>query len=426
MKPKEVKRLLEKNKDGILLPTIDNYLKILQNDDAFSEVRYNITTEQPEKGAEIWSDTDDAETEYHIQLNYNLRNTGILKTAFLVFLKQRSFSPIQERIKSIVWDGKPHCEEFFINWAKSPKDEEEELKYSKECGRLFFAQGISRAFNPGSKCDYVVVLMGEQGHGKSFLTELLALDRNYYLKLQSLKGVEAQKNIEGAWIVELEEMLATTNADSVEEVKQFISCPVDKFRNSYGKRSVNHLRTCIFIGTTNHYSFLTDPTGNRRWYPLLYEQDGNYLYEHQNECREEICQCWAEMYHYWQEQSDFASTAPKQELSAIITKHQRDAEADDPELGMIEYWIVKNQKKKICISEIWIQALGNKTWDAKRNKGVSDRIASKLIKLGCTRGNAVYFKGYGKQKAYYPPDSLLNGKEAYQQAMDDSAGKMPF
>ena len=305
MKPKEIKQVLERNKDGILLPTIDNYIKILQNDDAFSEVRYNIMTEQPEKGTEIWSDTDDAETEYHIQKEYNLRNPGILKTAFLVFLKQRSFSPIQEMIKSIQWDGKPHCENFFFFFSKAPHDNNDEMQYSKECGRLFFAQGIARAFEPGSKCDYVVVLMGEQGHGKSLLTELLAVDRKYYSKLKSIKGVEAEKNLEGSWIIELEEMLATTNADSVEEVKQFISCPADKFRNSYGKRSVNHLRTCVFIGTTNRYSFLTDPTGNRRWFPLKYEQDGNYLYKHQNECREEILQCWAEMYHHWQEHDDF-------------------------------------------------------------------------------------------------------------------------
>lgn len=427
MTPDEVKRILDKDDEGKTRSTIQNFVTILQNDDAFSAVRYNIMTDQPEKGKDQWRDTDDAKMLYHIENNYHLYSPGKLKSALLVFLDDRAYSPVRELIKSIHWDGIPRCEAFFLKWAKAPQNTPEEKKYSQECGRLFFAQGIARAFEPGSKCDHVVVLMGDQGRGKSTLTELLAMDRKYYSKLKSIKGSEAEKNIEGKWIIELEEMIATTSADTVEEVKQFISSQVDTFRNSYGKRSVDHLRTCQFIGTTNRYTFLTDPTGNRRWYPLKYDQEAEYLYMHKNECVEDIRQCWAEMYHYWEEHNDMASTAPNSDLIDIIEQHQRDAEADDPDIGIIEYWITRNKKSKVCVPEVWEYALNNKQWELKKNRQASVDIASKLTnRIGCKRGGTDRFGRFGQQKAFIVPSRLLTGQDAYQQAMAENEEKMPF
>ena len=54
----------------------------------------------------------------------------------------------------------------------------------------------------------------------------------------------------------------------VSTLKSFISLQEDKFRLPYGHRDVTIYRQCVFIGTTNDRDYLTDTTGNRRYFPV--------------------------------------------------------------------------------------------------------------------------------------------------------------
>ena len=48
------------------------------------------------------------------------------------------------------------------------------------------------------------------------------------------------------------------------------------------------------IGSTNTQFFLSDKTGNRRWYPVKVNMSGYDLYDMEKECRDYILLCWAE------------------------------------------------------------------------------------------------------------------------------------
>jgi predicted P-loop ATPase len=54
----------------------------------------------------------------------------------------------------------------------------------------------------------------------------------------------------------------------VTRVKAFISSQTDRFRATFDRRPKDYPRQCVFVGTTNEDHYLTDPTGNRRFWPV--------------------------------------------------------------------------------------------------------------------------------------------------------------
>ena len=422
--PEQVKELLDRviDKNGkptdTIKCTISNFVHIFKNDRYFRNVCYDTMREAPIlikdlHSRRLWVDKDFSRTRLYIEQTYNLTGKDKLNDAFNVVCSEREYSPVQEIIKSVKWDGIKRCEEFFIKWAKAPDD-----NYSRECGRLFFAQGIARAFAPGAKCDYVVVMYGDQGAAKSTLVSWLAIDDDFYLCIRSIDGKDPLQQLCGKWIVEIAELLATTKGSSDEQVKQFISNQIDNFRQPYAHYPVDHKRSCIFLGTTNKPKFLSDPTGNRRWFPLENNQDGNYLFDHEQECKADILQCWAEMYEYWKSGSEQANTYPNRNMMKLIEARQEAAETDDPDLGIIEEYL--KFKEKVCLKEVIEKALH---YDyQKLRKSDKDEISTKLTgkRLGCKlkmnkagdKPSPEKFGEYGSQQAYYVPDRLWHYKEA--------------
>ena len=83
-------------------------------------------------------------------------------------------------------------------------------------------------------------------------------DENVYRKMQ------------GHWIIEMSEMIATANAKSIEDIKSFISRPKEVYKVPYETHPADRLRQCVFGGTSNTLDFLPlDRTGNRRFLPIL-------------------------------------------------------------------------------------------------------------------------------------------------------------
>jgi hypothetical protein len=68
-------------------------------------------------------------------------------------------------------------------------------------------------------------------------------------------------------VAELAEMSGMGRKD-MEEVKQWVTDDVDRYRRPYDKQELEHLRRFVLVGTANKHELNRDDTGNRRFMPV--------------------------------------------------------------------------------------------------------------------------------------------------------------
>ncbi len=382
--------------DGKPLITIENFLTILRYDSYFNNIRYNLMSLTPEiEENEVirpWTDADESRAKMHIESVYKIHNAKKFEDALRIFFKEHGYHPIKEQIELIEWDGKERIGEMLTKWLKA-----EDTPYTREVSRLIFAGGINRLYNPGCKFDNVPVLIGtKQGEGKSTFVRWLALDDKYFAEVCDIEGQKGAEILCGAWICEIAELLALTRAREVEAVKAYLSKQNDKYREPYTKTTSEHPRQCIFIGTTNRTQFLSDRTGNRRFYPVVVHSDAKELYQREKELHEDILQCWAEA----------KVKLDRGEMSAVIDysvlEYVKDAQADaleeDYRVGMIAEYLEGRQM--VCGIELWQKALDNR--DGKPSRKESNDIV--LIMQGFDEwermSKTFRFGEYGPQRGW--------------------------
>ena len=115
----------------------------------------------------------------------------------------------------------------------------------------------------------MLILEGPQGALKSALLRMLALRDEWFTDSlpHDLTSKDARAHLAGRWLVEMGE-IAQFRRSEIEMVKSYLSCQIDKYRPAYGRSDISVPRQCVFVGTTNATTYLHDPTGNRRFWPV--------------------------------------------------------------------------------------------------------------------------------------------------------------
>ena len=142
--------------------------------------------------------------------------------------------------------------------------------------QLFFRKlvaSVARVMAPGTKDDSLLVLQGKQGAGKSTALAALAGDDWFNDDLRSLDDKDEIAKLSRFWILELAEVDYLFGKKEVELFKRFLSCKEDTFRPPYGRANILVKRTCALFATTNKSEFLTDPTGDRRYWVVECNSD---------------------------------------------------------------------------------------------------------------------------------------------------------
>ena len=386
---------LEYNDKGVA-NTTNNYLSIVRNDERFKgKLRMNELSDMPEKlvhgKIEPWADVDDSKARCYIEKKYGIHNEKKLHDALNIVFNENLYNPAKDIIEKAEWDGSSRIRTLLSKWLGV-----EDTPYTREVCRLIFAGGIHRLYNPGCKFDDMPVLIGtKQGEGKSTFVSWLALNEEFFREVKEIDGQKGIEVLQGAWICEMGELLALTKAKEVEAVKAYITCRTDTYRKPYERRITKNPRHCIFIGTTNKEQFLTDKTGNRRFYPVTVNCSGYDLFDHKEEIQADILQAWAEALQLYRD--DSLEPFADRKLLKDIREHQETAVEDDYRVGLIESYL--ENKDSTCILELWSEALNELGKPRPKDSSDISLILSKMDGWINTK-KTKKFKEFGAQKEW--------------------------
>ena len=383
-------------------PQISLFLRLIEENYG-DRLRLNEMTGRPEwlnvhdKTWNQWTDVDDARMAAFFQSNYGMYSPKMLESATMMYFASRKVNPLTDMLESIRWDGKARIENFLHESVHC-----EDTPYNREVSRLIFAGGIHRAYRPGCKFDDMAVLIGRQGGGKSTLVRWLNMDDQFFREIKTINGKEGVEALRGVWIGEVAELMAMTRVKESEAVKAYITAQEDSYRAPYSRHVETIPRRCTFIGTTNTPQFLSDKTGNRRFYPVICAEDGYDLLNREHELREYIRQCWAEALVLFKA-GELAPYA-KRELLDVIRTAQRGAEEDDWRVGAIQQYLEDTKKapnSMTCVIELWHRAL-NQPEESKPDRSDSIEIGKIMNEMEgwerCTK--AARMDPWGVQKVY--------------------------
>jgi predicted P-loop ATPase len=217
-----------------------------------------------------WTDSDDIRFAEWCQLRGVPLKRATAADAVAAVADDNRVHPVREYLDGLKWDGKPRLSEWLFTYlgVRVPAGAAARDTYVREVGRRWLISAVVRIFKPGCKVDAAPIFEGPQGAGKSSALAALVPKPEWFTDgIADLGTKDAAQDLRGKWIIELPELSAMRRPE-VERTKAFWSRQVDHYRPSYGQRSQDFARQCVFGGTTNSDIYLADESGNRRFWPV--------------------------------------------------------------------------------------------------------------------------------------------------------------
>ncbi len=379
---------LETDKRGKYLNTISNIELILKNselknclawDEQSSTIKVikQLPWRNSGEFSDILTDIDDSKIRAFLEKKpYEIHHAFNISDAITSVAFDNRFHPIKNYFENLSWDGIKRVETLFIDYFGA-----EDSEYTRTVTRKIFLAAVTRIYEPGIKFETMLVLIGKQGIGKSMILKKLGGKwHSDNISFHILKDKTGAERLQGKWIIEFGELKGMKNVD-VNDIKDFISHQIDRYRVAYGKRVQEFPRQCVFFGTTNTTDFLRDTTGNRRFWPVLC----NITRAKKNVFNEldeyEVKQFWAEtLILYKKEKEDlFLSYKMSVVAEAIAEKHTEIDPWRESIIEWLEQYVPENYydlgadveiyselneftgmlRNKITVSEIWEKCLRN-------------------------------------------------------------------
>lgn len=426
--------LLEVDQKGKCVPSINNAKVILTHDAALKgKIRRNEFTRKYEVSGGVpwgkdarereWTDADDAGLRHYMEQVYRIKGKSVIEDAWTLAANENRYHPVRDYLNGLVWDGVPRLETLFIDYLGA-----EDTPYTRAVTKMAIVAAVARIFVPGIKYDTVLVLVGPQGCGKSYVLKRLGGEW-FSDSLTTVQGREAFEQIQGFWIIEMAELAALKKYE-VETIKLFTAKSEDAYRAAYGHHVETHKRQCVFFGTTNTYDFLKDMTGNRRFWPVDVEPERAKKDLWMDFTDEEVRQVWAEAVCLFRQNEKIH--IDDRELKRMAEEAQDRHLEESPLAGAVKGYLdrllpedwetmdlsarrmfmqndgfemdihAEKPREKVCALEVWCELLNGEKKDLTRQK--SREINDVILKTGeweRAKTNQRFGDLYGTQKGFY-------------------------
>ena len=397
----EIRETLDTGSRGVR-STIDNFVTALHCDPELKgRFRYNLLTEKIDVvGTLPWvcknPTMDDTQMNYllwYLEVVYGLSGEKKALSALKIVAYGNRFHPVRDYLNSLTWDGEERIRYALHRFLGCDTSD-----YNYEALKLFMMGAIKRVFEPGCKFENMVCLVGGQGAGKSTFFRLMAVRDEWFSDdLRKLDDENIYRKLQGHWIIEMSEMIATASARSIEEIKSFLSRQKETYKVPYEIYPADRLRQCVFGGTTNRQDFLPrDRTGNRRFIPVnVYPEKAQvHILEDESESRQYIAQLWAEAMAMYSA-GDYSLTFPAQMYSAL-TERQKDFMQEDTLAGQIYAFLEDFTGDRVCSKLLYAEALGidrpPQSWET--------REICEIMNTGIQNGDIKGWRAYASSQRY--------------------------
>lgn len=255
---------IRRSKAGVPYKDMANVLAVLEGHPYYKgTIRFNEFKQEIEYNGKPFEEGDLVKIQYFMQVEMELH--GVAKEAVYAAVSHcanlHKYDEAKDWANSLVWDRTPRLS----TWL-SESTGVENSEYIKGVGSQWITGAVKRILLPGSTFDYVLVLVGGQGIGKTSFFRILGGD--WY---KSYTGAMDNKDfclaLRGAMIVDLDEGASLSKSDSI-KMKSIITETHDEFRAPYDRVMKKYPRRFVFSMSTNDTEPFKDVTGNRRYWPV--------------------------------------------------------------------------------------------------------------------------------------------------------------
>jgi predicted P-loop ATPase len=425
-----ISKLSVNKQTGVVSKTVDNILILLENDPllkgklAFDEfanrgLALGVLPWDGRAERRQWTDTDDCGLRHYIEKVYNITGKDRTNDATALCAFKHRINDVRDYLTSLRWDGVKRLDTLLIDYLGA-----KDTLYVRAVIRKSLCAAVARAMTPGCKYDYMPILAGPQGIGKS--TFLRLLGRRWFSdSLGTFEGKEASEMIQGTWLNEIGE-LNGMNRSETNAIKHFLSRTEDIYREPYGRRTASYPRRCVFFGTTNDKEFLRDATGNRRFLPVdvgLNAPSKSVF----KDLIAEIDPIWAEAFCLWQLGEPLYLTGDEEQQALQEQESHKENNAKE---GLIReflnkevpigwdmrdatsrraYWsnefntvvpVETVARERVCAVEVWVELFGSETRYMKQSDTREINAIIGRIEGWEPTGHTARFGCYGVQRGF--------------------------
>lgn len=330
-KKQNVKSIFEETSDGKSLKTtsVKNIVLILQTNKKLKDLfKFNEFTNEVDVVKSVDLDTSIGKIsitkgqytdqvinsiELYIESSefykHAVFKNAVIDQGITNFAHMNSYNPVIDYMNEAYakYDGKRRLDDLFPQFLGAEKSEANIM-----ITRLWFMGAVAKAYDPKTKFDFVLDIVGGQGAGKTTMLQKLAPLGLYTDQFNTFTNKDDFEVMKNALIVNDDEMTAS-KAAGFEEIKKFITMQVFEYRKSYARKSERFMKKFVMARTTNEVRHLKDRSGDRRFISIYVNKKKQKLNPVTDLQPNYIKQIWGEVVWLYKQAKDPFLLSPGQE-----------------------------------------------------------------------------------------------------------------